>query len=167
MVGQLTVAKELGQHGKSARSESLIDERLLPVQGLNRRAARQRIFAGIRVGDLRVEFTDRSQPVRLPAIACIERLAKNILSAGRIIAQIKPIIGLAQSSRKGIFNGFARAASIDTTDHKIRAPVMPALQRARMEVIWDRRPTRTPEQVDAVDESTAALFWPMSEVEKG
>src|ERR1700676_5047196 len=93
VVGQLTIAKELGKHGKSARCESLIDERLLSVQCLNRRAAWQRIFASISVDDLRVEFADRSQAVCLPAIARIERLAKNILSAGRIVTQIDLIIG--------------------------------------------------------------------------
>src|SRR5580704_11647267 len=145
VMGQLSIPEQLRQHGQSTRGQRLVDERFLPIQGFNRRTTRQRIFARFCVNDLRVEFTDCSQPVCLPAITRVEWLAKNILSAGRIVAKIEPIMGLAQSSREGILNGSPRAACIDATDHKIRTAVRASLQRPRMKVTWDRRPTRTPE----------------------
>src|SRR5580704_15067245 len=158
VMGQLSIPEQLRQHGQSTRGQRLVDEWFLPIKGFNRRTTRQRIFARFCVNDLRVEFTDRSQPVCLPAIACVEWLTKNILSTGRIVAKIEPIMGLAQSSREGILNGFSRAACIDATDHKIRTAVMTSLQRPRMKVIWDRRPARTPEQVNAVDEHSGLVL---------
>src|SRR5580658_9211052 len=158
VMGQLSIPEQLRQHGQSTRGQRLVDERFLPIQGFNRRTTRQRIFARFCVNDLRVEFADRSQPVCLPAIARVEWLAKNILSTGRIVAKIEPIMGLAQSSREGILNGFSRAARIDATYNKIRAPIMNALQRTHMEVIWERRPTRAPEQVNAVDEHSGLVL---------
>ena len=51
MMGQFAVPKELRQHRQRTGSERLVDERLLPVQGFNRRTTRQRVFARFCVDD--------------------------------------------------------------------------------------------------------------------
>jgi hypothetical protein len=45
MMGQFAVPKELRQHGQRTRSQRLVDERLLPVQGFKRRTTRLRVLA--------------------------------------------------------------------------------------------------------------------------
>jgi len=64
-----TVPKELRQHSECARRERLIDEWLLPVQCFGGRAAGQRIFTNLCVGDLWVELADRSQAIGFPAVS--------------------------------------------------------------------------------------------------
>ena len=54
VMSELAIAKKLRQHGERARCERLIDEWLLPVQCLDGRTARQWIFPGIYIDDLRV-----------------------------------------------------------------------------------------------------------------
>ena len=53
MISQPAVPKQLRQHGQRTRSQRLVDERLLPIQGFNGRATRQRVFARLCVNDLR------------------------------------------------------------------------------------------------------------------
>ena len=95
MMGQLAVPEELRQHGQRAGSKRLVDERLLPVEGFDRRTAWQGVLAGFCVDDLRVKFADRAQPIRLAAVARVQRLAEDILPAGGIVAEVEPIAGPA------------------------------------------------------------------------
>ena len=54
MMAEPAVAEESRQHGQGARRESLIDERLLPFERLDGGATGQGVFAGCRIGNLRV-----------------------------------------------------------------------------------------------------------------
>ncbi len=51
MVAQPAIPEQLRQHGKRTGRECLIDEWLLPVKCLNRRAAGQRVFSDVAIGD--------------------------------------------------------------------------------------------------------------------
>ena len=90
-MGELAVPEESRQHGQRARGKSLVDERLLPVQGFDGRTTWQRVFASFCVDDLWIQFTDRAQPVGLAAVARVQWLAENELAAGGIVAEIEPI----------------------------------------------------------------------------
>lgn len=46
MIAELAIAKELSQHRKRVQRQRLIDERLPPVQCLDCRATRERVFSG-------------------------------------------------------------------------------------------------------------------------
>jgi hypothetical protein len=91
MMGERSVTEEARQHGKRAGCQHLIDERLLPFQRLDRRAAWQRIFSRRCVYNLRIEFTDRPQAFCLSAIAPVQRLTENKLAACRVVADIEPL----------------------------------------------------------------------------
>ena len=52
MVAQPAIQEQLRQHGKRTSRECLIDEWLLPVKCLNRRAAGQRVFSDLGIDDL-------------------------------------------------------------------------------------------------------------------
>ena len=95
-MGQLSVSKELGEHGQRARGKRLVDEWLLPVESLKSGTAGQRVFAGVGIDDFRVQFADRAQAVRLAPVARVDRLAEDILSATGIVAEIEPIARPAQ-----------------------------------------------------------------------
>ena len=51
-MGQFAIPEELRQHCQRTGSKSLVDERLLPVQGFNRRTTWQRVLARFCVDDL-------------------------------------------------------------------------------------------------------------------
>ena len=57
---QPSIAEEPRQHGESARRQSLVDERLLPIESLDGRATRQRVFARRSIDDLGIQLTDRT-----------------------------------------------------------------------------------------------------------
>ena len=89
---QLSIAEEPRQHSKSARGERLVDEGLLAIQCcLDRRAAWQRVFTGRSVDDFGIQLTDRAQPGDGTPIPCVQRLPKDVLSARRIVPNIKPV----------------------------------------------------------------------------
>jgi len=56
MMRDLSIAKELRQHGEGTGGQGLVDERLLSCKGLHDRAAGQLIFAGVCVDNFRVEL---------------------------------------------------------------------------------------------------------------
>ncbi len=83
MMGQFAaVAKELRQHGQRTRSESLVDERFLPIQGFNRRATRQRIASPASASTIseNSSLTVRSR-FALRRLRAFQRLAENKLAA--------------------------------------------------------------------------------------
>ncbi|HET7057412.1 MAG TPA: hypothetical protein VFI05_01695, partial [Nitrospiraceae bacterium] len=83
MMAKSAITEESCQHGQGACREGLIDERFLPLERFDRGATGQRIFAGSRIGNFRIEFTDRPQAFSLASIPSIEGLAENELSARR------------------------------------------------------------------------------------
>jgi hypothetical protein len=91
VISELAVAKELSQHRKRVQRQRLIDERLLTVQCLDCRATRERIFSVSGIRNFRIQLAHCAQAVCLTAIPPIQRLAENILSAGSIVADIKPL----------------------------------------------------------------------------
>ena len=96
MVAQPAIPKQLRQRGEGTGRECLIDERFLPVEGLNRRAARQGVFPDVGIDDLGIQLAHGSQSLSFAAIARIEWLTENVLAARRVIAQIEPIARVAQ-----------------------------------------------------------------------
>jgi hypothetical protein len=118
------VTEESCQHGQGARRESLIDERLLAFESLDRRTTRQRIFADRFIGNLRIELGDRSQPFRLPTVPAVQRLAQNKLSARCIVSEIEPIRNIARSLHYASLDHTARRSRVHTPDQKIRIPIM-------------------------------------------
>jgi hypothetical protein len=73
---QLSIAEETRQHSECARGKCLVDEGLLPIESFDRRATRQRIFAGRNIDDFGIQLTDSAQPggrkVLRPAVPTIE-----------------------------------------------------------------------------------------------
>jgi hypothetical protein len=153
MVHQFAVPEQLRQHSNGTRRKCLIDEGFLPIEGLKRRAAGQGVFSDVGIDDLGIQFAHSSQSLSFAAIAGIEWLTQNVLAARRVIPEIKPITDVVQRAGKRSCNGFAPGARIDTPDHQVRAPVLVAVERARVEVCRDRRPPRAPEQIDPIDKN--------------
>jgi hypothetical protein len=54
MMSEPAIPEQLRQHSKGTGRECLIDERFLPIDGLNRRAARQGVFSDVGIDDLRI-----------------------------------------------------------------------------------------------------------------
>jgi len=63
----------------------------LAVKSLDGGTTWQRIFTGRGVDDLWIQLADGAQPGGLPAIARVQRLAQDELSAGGIVAEIEPV----------------------------------------------------------------------------
>ena len=93
MVGELAVPKQLRDHGQRTRSQRLVDEGLLPVQGFNGRATRQRVSATTEevlewIGDglcSRVlSFPERNGPIIWPRFALSASLFPAASSVGLI-----------------------------------------------------------------------------------
>ena len=89
----LSVAQEAREHRQRACGERLIDERLLAFESLDSRATRKRVFAGLSVGDLRIQLVHRAQPFCRTPVARVPRLAKHELAARGVVAEIEPIGG--------------------------------------------------------------------------
>ena len=123
MMAQPAVTEESRQHGQCARRERLVDERLLPFERLDGGTTRQRVFAGRRAGNLRIELTNGPQPFRLPAVPAIERLAQHKLPARRIVPEIEPIRDVARSLHHATLDNTPRRASVHAADEKVRIPV--------------------------------------------
>lgn len=124
MMAESAVPEESRQHGQSARRECLVDERLLPLQRLDGGTTGQRIFASRGIGNFRVELADRSQPFCLAAVPSVERLAKDVLPAGRVVAKIKPVRDVARLPGHASVDHSARGPRVHTPDQEIRVPVM-------------------------------------------
>ena len=88
---QLSMAKQPGDHRQSAHRERLIDERLWAVQSFNRRITGQWIFCPLHIGDIRIEFTDSTQTLRLSVIPVVRGLAKDVLTACGVVAKVEPL----------------------------------------------------------------------------
>src|SRR5580658_4876476 len=104
VMGQLSMPEQLRQHGQSTRSQRLVDERLLPIQGFNRRTTRQGVLAGFCVDDLWVKFADRAQPTRLAPVTCVQRLTEDVLPAGGVVAKVEPIASSAEGARERVLD---------------------------------------------------------------
>lgn len=104
MMTEPAVAQQLRQHGKRARRKRLVDEWLLAFEGLKRRATRKTVLSNPLVHDLRVEFADRAQPLRLAPVPCVQRLTEDVLATGGIVAEIQPVRDVVESAREGCFN---------------------------------------------------------------
>lgn len=104
MMAEPAVAEEPRQHGQGARRESLIDERLLSFERLDRGTTGQGVFAGIRIGNLRVKLTDCSQAFGLMPVPAVEWLAQNELPARRVVAKIEPVCDVARFSANASVN---------------------------------------------------------------
>jgi hypothetical protein len=83
VIADSAIPEESRQHGERARRERLIDEWFLPFEYLDRGTAGQWVFAGCGIGNLRIEFRYRSQPLRLAAVPAIEWLAQHKLPGMR------------------------------------------------------------------------------------
>jgi hypothetical protein len=91
VIGELAIAKELSQHRKCVRRQRLIDKWLLAVECFDCGAAREWIFSGIGIRNLRIQLAHRAQTLSLAAVSAVQRLAKNILSTGSVISEIEPL----------------------------------------------------------------------------
>ena len=153
MIAKPSIPEESCQHGQGARCESLIDERLLSFERFDRGATWHRILAGSQIGNLRIEFADRSQAFGLSAVPAVEGLAKNELSARRVVTKIKPICDVARFSAHASLDYGARGPRVHTPDQEIRIPIMVQPKRCLIEARRMGIPFGSPEQVDAVDEN--------------
>ena len=113
VVTQLAVPEELSQHGERTQRECLVDEWLLPVECLDCGTTGQRIFSGVCIDDLRIQLAHRSQALSLPAIPAVQGLTENILTAGGVVAEIKPVAGMAQCVGERLLDGLPGLARID------------------------------------------------------
>jgi hypothetical protein len=150
VIAELAIAEELSHHRKRTQCERRVDERFLPVQCLDCGAAWKWIFSGIGIHNLRIQLAHRAQALRLTAVAPIQRLAENILSARSVVAEIEPIAGAAQSVRERFLDGPPGFAGVDAADQDVWGISTIVLKGALMESIGDGRPLRSPEDVDAV-----------------
>ena len=123
-MGELPIAEELRQHGQRTGSKSLVDERLLPVESFDRRTAWQGVLAGFGVYDLGVKLADRAQSTCLAPVPRVQWLTKDILPAGGIVAEVKPVARPAERAGEGILDGFACGPCIHAPNHHIRAPIL-------------------------------------------
>jgi len=89
---EFAVPEKSGQHRESLICERLIDERLLPLKGLNGTARRKVVrIVEKRRDDLWEQFRNGGKPARRFAIAVILRLSEHKLPAIRGIAEVQPI----------------------------------------------------------------------------
>ena len=98
MMTQPAVPEKLCQHRQSTGCESLIDERFLPIESLNCRAAWQRVFSGTGIDDLGIQLAHGAQAFRFATVAPVQGLPENVLSAGRVIPEVQPVIDLGQGT---------------------------------------------------------------------
>ena len=122
MMRESAVAEESCKHCKSAGGKRLVDERLLPVQRFDGGAAWQRIFTGLRIGDLRIKFTDGAQPVGLSPVTRIQRLTKDVLPARGVVAEIEPIGGGVECRCQRQRDGLPRAPRRNCGTGIVRLP---------------------------------------------
>lgn len=139
MVAELAIPEEPRQHCQGARRESLIDEWFLPFESLDCRTAGQRVFTGCRVGNLRIEFRDRSQPFSLPPIPAVERLAQNELPARCTVAKIEPVCDVAR---------LLTHASVDDSPHRPCVHTPDQALRKTFELVATKGPAQ--EDLDAL-----------------
>jgi hypothetical protein len=81
------------------------------------------VFTGRRVGNLRIEFRDRSQPYRLAAVSAVERLAQNKLPARCIVPEIEPVRDVARFPGYASLDDSPRRPRVHTADQEIRIRV--------------------------------------------
>jgi hypothetical protein len=142
VVGESSIPEQPRQHGERARRESLIDEWLLQFECFDGGAAWEWVFARIGIDNLGKQF----------AVPRVQWLAENELTAGVVVAKIEPAARSVPCFRQCPLNPLACFACIDTTDDEIWRVVDGSTQRAFIEERGFRRPLRTPEQVDAIDQ---------------
>jgi hypothetical protein len=145
MMDEPAVTEKSRQHSQCARRESLVDERLLPFERLDRGTTGQRVFAGCGIRNLRIELTDCSQSFCLAAVSAVERLTKDKLPARGVVAKIEPVADVARLPRDASVYDSARSPRVYTPDEEIRIPVMIRPKRCLIETGWLRSPLRAPE----------------------
>jgi hypothetical protein len=123
-MADLSIPEESCQHREGTRRKRLVNERLLPFEGLYSGATRQRVFACGDVDDLWIQLTHSPEP-RCPAsIPRVQWLSQDVLATRSVVAYIKPVRGALHRPRQRLIDDLSARAAIDTANDEIGCIVM-------------------------------------------
>jgi len=124
VMADLSIPEESCQHREGTRRKRLVNERLLPFEGLYSGATRQRVFACGDVDDLWIQLTHSPEP-RCPAsIPRVQWLSQDVLATRSVVAYIKPVRGALHRPRQRLIDDLSARAAIDTANDEIGCIVM-------------------------------------------
>lgn len=146
MMRQFAIPKETRKHRQRVIGDGLIDERFLPLKGLNG-TARWKVVRIVekRRDDLREQFRNGGKPATRLAIAIVFGLPEHKLPAIRGIAQVQPIDALVEEWR--LCNLEPCGARVHTRNNDVHLTLS-----FRGYVLCRGAPVQSPKQVQPIDE---------------